>query len=227
MKKTYSTLVISPHCDDEALGCAGMLYNRKKDSNTFVYYMGVDLFHIVKREDRVKEVDDVSKYLNFDYRIGTNQVNHYHRDLIIDEITDLINEIKPKEVFIPNPSYNQDHKEVYDACMIALRPHDRNYFVPCVFVFEVDQYLLWGDNNFEPNYFEPIDVDSKIKAYEMYKSQVRLFRPPELIKNYARIRGLSSNTQYAEAFKIIRMTKDENYSNDDDTQTDQGHITFL
>ena len=206
MAKEYKTLVISPHCDDEVLGAGGALNNRLTD-NTYVYYLGVDLFHIVKMEDRLKEVGAVASYLKFDFAVGTNPVNNYQRETLINEITNVINRLKPEEVFIPNPSYNQDHKEVYDACIIALRPHDLNHFVPNVFVYEVDQYLLWGENKFEPNYFEEIDVEAKIDAYMLHKSQVRPFRPPELIRHYAAIRGLSSNMKYAEGFKVLRMVK--------------------
>jgi N-acetylglucosamine malate deacetylase 1 len=202
----YKTLVISPHCDDEVLGCGGILNNRREDK-VFVYYLGVDLFHIVKREDRLKEVDSVASFLKFDYRIGTNQVNNYRRETIINEVTDIINELKPEEVFIPFNSYNQDHKEVHDACIIALRPHDLNHFVPTVFIYEVEQYLLWGESKFEPNYFEAIDIDKKIEAYNLHKSQVRPFRPQELLRSYSSIRGLSSNLKYAEAFKVGRMVK--------------------
>lgn len=205
MKKTYKTLVISPHCDDEVLGCGGILYNRRNVS--FVYYMGVDVFHVVKREIRVKEVESVAELLGFDFHIGSNLVNNYQKQIMINEITDLINEIKPQEIFIPNSSYNQDHKEVYDACIIALRPHDLNHFVPDVYMFEVDQYLLWGENDFNPNYFEKIDIDRKIEAYKLHNSQVRSFRPPELLRSYAHIRGLSSHLNYAEGFKIIRQVK--------------------
>lgn len=205
MNNTYKTVVISPHCDDEVLGCGGVLDNRKKYNNTFVYYLGVDLFHIVKRETRLSEVSAVASFLNFDFMIGKNTVNNYKKELIINEITDVINDLKPEEIFIPNGnSYNQDHKEVYDACIIALRPHDLNYFVRNVFVYEVEQYLLWGENVFEPNYFEAINIKNKIKAYKLHNSQVRNFRPPELLKNYSCIRGLSCKLEYAEAFKIIR-----------------------
>ena len=202
----YKTLIISPHCDDEVLGCGGILNNRRNDT-TFVYYMGVDLFHVVTKSDRIREVDAVSQLLNFDYRIGNNTVNSYKRELIINEITDIINELCPDEIFIPNSSSNQDHQEVYDACIIALRPHDKNYFVKNVFVYEVDQYLTWMPNNFEPNYFEPIDIDIKISAYELHKSQNRSMRPSELLRSFSYIRGISSNMSYAESFKIIRMVK--------------------
>jgi LmbE family N-acetylglucosaminyl deacetylase len=208
MNNECKTMVISPHCDDEVLGCGGILDNRKGFSNTFVYYLGVDLFHIVKREVRLSEVKSVASFLNFEFVVGKNTVNSYQKDLIINEITDIINELKPEEVFIPNgAAYNQDHKEVYDACIIALRPHDLNHFVPNVFVYEVDQYLLWGDNKFEPNYFESIDIRNKIGAYQLYNSQVRSFRPPELLEKYAYIRGLSCKLEYAESFKIVRMLK--------------------
>jgi len=202
---SYKTLVISPHCDDEVLGCGGALYNRMNPENRdcFVYYLGVDVFHVVKRDVRISEVNDVSAYLTFNYRIGSNQVNHYKRSDLINEITDVINEVVPEEIFIPNPSYNQDHKETYDACVVALRPHDMNFFVAKVFVYEVDQYLLW-DGNFEPNYYEAIDVDAKMEAYKLHASQVRPFRPPELIKAMAVIRGYSCGLPYAESFKIIR-----------------------
>ena len=61
------TLIISPHCDDEVLGCGGILHNRK-DIKTFVYYLGIDIHHVITRAERINEVDAVSKFLNFDYR---------------------------------------------------------------------------------------------------------------------------------------------------------------
>ena len=197
----YKTLVISPHCDDEVLGCGGAIANR---DNVFVYYLGVDVFHVVDRDERLAEVKDVSEYLHFDYRIGNNVVNHYDRKILINEITDVINEVKPEEIFIPNPSYNQDHQETYDACLVALRPHDMNHFVKTVFVYEVDQYLLWGENSFIPNCFEPIETFKKVHAYELHKSQNRVFRPSSLISAMAQVRGLSCRCGGAEAFKILR-----------------------
>ena len=203
----YKTLIISPHCDDEVLACGGILNNRKNDK-TFVYYLGVDLFHVVKRKDRIKEVEDVANFLGFEFEISNGQVNNYKRELMINEITDIINDLCPEEIFIPNySSYNQDHKKVHDACIIALRPHDLNHFVPNVFIYEVEQYLLWGENDFQPNYFEKIDIKNKMDAYKLYNSQVRSMRPPELLENYSKIRGLSSNLEDAESFKIIRMVK--------------------
>ena len=206
MSKKYDTLIISPHCDDEVLACGGILNNRK-GKNSYVYYLGVDKFHVISQMERLKEVDSVAKFLKFDYQVGENKVNNYKREEIINEITDLINHLKPDEVFIPNPSQNQDHKEVYDACVIALRPHDLNHFVKKVFIYEVDQYLTWAPKEFNPTYFEEIDIEAKIAAYHLHKSQVRAMRPPELMEKFAYIRGLSSKYKYAEGFVTMRFVK--------------------
>lgn len=199
------TLVIAPHCDDEVLGCGGAIYNR---TDVFVYYLGVEDFHIISKPDRLKEVDLVASYLQFDYLIGKNYPNSYSKIDLINELTNIINKYHPKEIFIPNGrAYNQDHQTVYEAALIALRPHDENHFVPKVFVYEVEQYLLWPNNKFRPVYFEKINIKIKRTAYELYRSQVRAMRPPQMLEHFAAIRGLSCGVEYAEAFEVIRYIK--------------------
>ena len=79
-------LVISPHIDDEILGCGGIL-----DKDTFVLYCGFDETHIKgewvrKRPDtntRLNELKKVQSLLKFQYDILYNKVNHYiEQDLI-------------------------------------------------------------------------------------------------------------------------------------------------
>jgi LmbE family N-acetylglucosaminyl deacetylase len=202
----YKTLIISPHCDDEVLGCGGIMKNRFNEK-VFVYYLGVENFHVVDKNQRIEEVNQVSNFLNFEYEIGPNIVNKYNKQDLINQITEVINRIQPEEIFIPNKSYNQDHLETHDACLVALRPHDNNFFVNNVFVYEVDQYKTWGMYDWKPNYFEEIDIDSKIKSYMLHKSQVRSMRPPDLIEKFGYIYGLSSNCSYAESFIIYRFIK--------------------
>jgi N-acetylglucosamine malate deacetylase 1 len=201
---SYNTLIISPHCDDEVLGCGGIINNRKPYT-TFVYYMGIDEFHIVTKKDRIHEVDEVSSYLSFNYEIANNIVNNYNIPELIEQITCIINKIKPIELFMPFISYNQDHTAVNSACMVALRPHDKNHFVKKVFIYEVDQYQTWTNHEFNPNYFEEIDLEKKVSAYLLHKSQIRNMRPPELIEKYAYIRGISSGLKYAEGFVVKRL----------------------
>jgi len=201
----YQRLVISPHIDDEVLGCGGSL-----DENTFVLEIGVDEFHIVPREERIRELEAAQNLLGFTFNIlNNNIVNSYQTKDLIDPIAHYINEIKPDEIYIPYPSYNQDHRATYEACLIALRPHDINYFVKKVFVYEETQVFLWDFSHdingaFKPNFFRQIDIGKKIEAYKLLKSQVRSFRSPELLQELARIRGRQSQLDFAEAFQLIR-----------------------
>jgi methionyl-tRNA formyltransferase/LmbE family N-acetylglucosaminyl deacetylase len=204
-------LIVSPHVDDEVLGCGGIL-----DKDSFVLYCGADESALPKDilEDsatrctltqRMQELKDVSEYLGFEYKVLTDTfVNHYKTVDLICHIERAINEHKPEEVYIPWPSYNQDHKAVYEACLIALRPHDKNHYVKKVLVYEQPHMLMWDQDVMKVNYFVPIDIERKKKAYTLHASQVRSFRPVELLTSIAHLRGVQSNQEYAEAFYIQR-----------------------
>jgi len=200
-------MVIAPHIDDDVLGCGGVI-----DSETFVLYCGMDETHINNRPSslaRIKEAEEVSKFLGNKFEILDNKVNHYKLQNLLSSFEKYIRDKKPEQIYIPHPSYNQDHRVVYDAILTALRPHDINHFVKRVFIYEQPHVMFWDYTNsiestIKPNYFVPIDIDRKITAYELMATQVRSFRSPESLRAMAFLRGQQSNTQYAEAFQIIR-----------------------
>ena len=203
-----TTMILSPHIDDEVLGCFSSI-----NKNTFIVYCGCDESHInfdwvkqrPKLKQRLSELELVQKKHEFEYTILNNKVNEYQIQNLIPEFEKHINEIKPDEIYIPVPSYNQDHRIVYEAALTALRPHDINFFVKKVFVYEQLQDL-WNHNyhKFNPIYFKSVDIEDKITTYQLYASQVRHFRSPEMLKSLANIRGAQSNLSYAEGFEIIR-----------------------
>ena len=200
-------IVLSPHIDDEVLGCSGIL-----DKETFVIYCGMNESHIkgdwIKKrpeeEERLSELNSVVSLTNHSYKILDNKVNHYKLQDLISSFEKYINDYKPSEIYIPHPSYNQDHRVVYDAAMTALRPHDINHFVKRIFMYEQPHMLFWDDKDFKPNYFVPIDIERKVKMYELMKTQVRKFRSSEHLRAISKIRGGQSNCEYAESFKILR-----------------------
>ncbi len=73
-------------------------------------------------------------------------------------------------------------------------------------VYEQPHVFFWnyGNKTFNPNRFIEIDIEAKIRLYELLESQVRSFRSPEHIRALAKIRGGQANMNYAEAFEIIR-----------------------
>ncbi|HAT66547.1 MAG TPA: hypothetical protein DCS66_18465, partial [Flavobacteriaceae bacterium] len=98
------------------------------------------------------------------------------------------------------------HRAVYEACLTALRPHDINFFVKKVLIYEQPHVVFWNHNykTFNPNHFVKIDIDKKLHLYSLIETQVRSFRSADHIKAIARVRGGQSGCDHAEAFEIIR-----------------------
>jgi LmbE family N-acetylglucosaminyl deacetylase len=201
-------LIIAPHVDDDVLGCGGIL-----DETCHVVYCGLDETDIDDRpsmDERLNEIKQVQKITNHTFDILDNLVNRYDEYKLIGQIEKIINNDKPDEVYVCHPSYNQDHRTVYDATMVALRPHDKNHFVNKVFIYEQPHMLFWdnGGVDFKPNYFIPIDIDKKVKVYTTMKSQVRSFRSPEHLEAMGKLRGGQSSCEYAEAYQILRWVNE-------------------
>ena len=210
MKNKIKDLIISPHADDEVLGCGGIL-----NKNSYVYYCGLDESLVLKDNKhriglnkKFQEIKDVEKYLGFSWDWNENtKVNYYKEEDLIKVFEDLINKLKPERIFIPYPSYNQDHRAVYRAALIALRPHDKNFFVKKILVYEQPHILIWEQKLFKSNYFIPVKIKRKLVAYSLYKSQVRGMRSAEVIKAIAKLNGAKSNCEYAEGFIIERWVE--------------------
>jgi len=203
-------LILSPHIDDEVLGCGGIL-----NSDCMVIYGGSDesgideTFNRPSLQNRLQELKEVIKITNHSFNILPNLVNNYKERDLLPCLEAAINQQKPEEIYIPHPSYNKDHREMYNAALTALRPHDKNHFVKRVFIYEQPHMFFWdhGETNFEANYFVPIDIERKLKLYTCMESQVRSFRSPEHIRSLAKLRGGQCATDHAEAFQVIRWVK--------------------
>jgi len=198
-------LIIAPHIDDEVLGCYSVL-----NVDTFVCYMGVENRSYVSAEERVREMESAVSELKFKWTLFNHTVNQYRCENMIAQMEELINLHKPERVYIPQFSYNQDHRAVYDAAMVALRHHDLNWFVNKVFVYEQPHSLSWPYTDFKANYYIGMDVAEKIRIYGLYKSQVRGHRSSAFIEAMARLRGEQAGLQYAEGFECIRFVETRN-----------------
>ena len=198
-------LVFSPHIDDEILGCGGIL-----DKDSFVLHCGIEDRTLVSAEERLWEIAKAQEFLGFDMKLlRKNIVNNYNVSDLISDFERVLNEHKPESVYIPYPSYNQDHTAVYEAALVALRHHDINHFAKRVLIYEQPHVFLWDNtydlnNSFKPNYFKEIDIERKLEAYSLLESQVRSFRGVDIIKQLASLRGKQANCDYAEAYKVLR-----------------------
>ena len=97
---------------------------------------------------------------------------------IVDIITELdkkIRELQPTAVFIPYPSFHQDHKTVFDASFAALRPTDDTSFVKLVAMYEYP-FIVWDTGAVDGCRFHvdiTNEIDEKVNAMAQHKSQIR------------------------------------------------------
>ena len=200
--ENLKNLVLAPHIDDEVLGCYSFL-NR----NTHVIYFGVEERENISSKERIEEMKNAAELKKFTWHLENFRVNSYQVAELIHPIEKCINSILPDCVVIPHPSYNQDHRAVYEAAIVALRPHDKNHFVNLVLVYEQPHTFLWPMKRFEPNYYIDLDIEGKIQLYNLYKSQVRPYRSDSIIRSMAQLRGSQSNKMNAEAYYCKRLVK--------------------
>jgi LmbE family N-acetylglucosaminyl deacetylase len=193
------------------LGCSSILGPR-----CHVHFCGIvetdlpaDPDHRITQQAREAELTGVAGFFGYQYTINrSSRVNRFTVAEQINSLENIINKIRPTTIFIPfQHGYNQDHRTIYDACKVALRPHDRNHFVKRVFVYEAIHDLLWSSVPFEPMYFVPLDIERKIEGYLRHKSQVRAMRSADMINAHARVRGMAANCAFAEAFMVARWVE--------------------
>jgi len=136
---------------------------------------------------------------------------------VIKPISEQVKRIKPKIVYTHHfGDLNQDHRTVFDATMVAVRPLGENK-VKRVLCYEVASSTEWGAlsnyRSFTPNIFSNISdtIEIKLNALQEYKNtfrpEVLPFPHPrsiEATKIYAGYRGISAGVKFAEAFNLVR-----------------------
>ncbi|KPK39168.1 MAG: hypothetical protein AMJ78_08900 [Omnitrophica WOR_2 bacterium SM23_29] len=225
-------LVISPHADDEAYGCAGTIAKIKAlGGEVYIMVMSIgDLQHydgkgtIVTKKERKEEFiktagflkvdgydivfEDTEKHLRLDVIPRRELISVIERDSKV-----AIDKIKPTMIALPAISYNQDHCAVFHAGFTACRPHLKELkpFQNIVLAYD-NPTLFWNveREKFHPNFYVDISdyLDIKLKAMSLHKSQLR----PSLhhcslenLANLVKLRGREISVKAAEAFMCFRF----------------------
>lgn len=209
-------MVVSPHMDDEVLGCGGILAQlsaRLNNQDKVLIWYGNDVHPNVPYEQYMKENENVITWLNAKKILSpwrdTNNLPSINISMFISEFEKHINEFRPDVVLLPFPSYNQDHRHLFEAMITASRVHDKNWFVRNILVYEQPETVQTNriEPRFNPTYYVPININDKLNVYGLYESQVRNHRSKNKLMHLAGYRGMQCNADYAEAFMVIRMTE--------------------
>ncbi len=222
MKKKI--LILSPHADDEILGCGGFISKYSKlnyQINVLVLTNANKGAPEIYPPETIKSLRNEAKTAN--NLIGTHKLifenlpainlNNYPVYKISNIIDKYIAKINPEIVFIPSKNdIHDDHKIIFKAAKVSMRPN-REKNLKKILSYEVLSETEWNEDgkSFIPNYFIKLsksDINNKVKAFLKYKSQVKKFPHPrskEAIINLSRVRGGQAFTEYAEGFKVEKI----------------------
>jgi len=199
-------LVLSPHPDDEAIGCGGIIYQHYlAGENTTVVFLtdgsqgktrGMPEGQVIRqRQEEAKKaasVLGVRSMFFWDYKDGQLRVNKES----VYKMRTLINTVIPDVIYLPcfvdeHPDHRATNGIFVEACSELVSDFR-------VFAYEVWTPLI-------PNCLINITkvMSKKLEALECYESQVALFNIAETAKNLnafragrVRLRGY----QYAEGY---------------------------
>lgn len=217
-------LVIAPHPDDEIIGVGGTIAKRAKDGDE-VYVCVVTkgkspLFNDEFIEQGRKECRKADKKLGVRETIFLDfpavMLETVPRYEFNGKISEVVNSIKPDEVYIPHRGDMQiDHQMVVDAAMVAVRPRGNNY-PKRVYAYETLSETGWNIpnivNEFIPTVYEDITdtYEVKLEAMAIFESQLSAFpeaRSIGAIEALAKYRGATVSVKAAEAFSLVREVK--------------------
>ncbi len=219
-------LCLAPHCDDETLGCGGVLARmvRERHEVTVAVVTGPGddehpvfprgAWETVRREARATMDALGVAELHFE-----NQPAALLADLPKHQLNDavhaLIESVRPEVLFVPHPfDLHKDHREVFDAASVAWRPtSELGRGVREVYAYEVLSETGWNAGGVEPGFVPNVwfdissTLDAKLRALAAYESQLRPFPDARSVKaaeHLAHYRGAQMGMEAAEAFVLVR-----------------------
>jgi LmbE family N-acetylglucosaminyl deacetylase len=195
--------------DDETLGCGGVLALAEDP---------LVIFGAWSRDESI-EVEAVAKILGFRYTVlyGAEYEARFlslDRRELVGKIEEVLHAEKPKRVYLPAPSYHQDHTAMFEAGLAATRPLSREgYLARLVASYEYPG-SAWRRDGREEELSYYVDIESvlplKMRAIRAYnRSQAgRAIVDEDVVLNWSRLRGTFVGMGFAEAFHLYRYIEE-------------------
>lgn len=215
-------LVIAPHPDDEVLGVGATMHRLAGEGHDVTVAIVTKGWEPLFPADQVEQVRAEAVAANA--ALGVNDVRFM--DLPVTRLhalpehelnaafDQLVLDVQPEWVFLPFPGdRHEDHRQTFDAALVALRPVASRAFVRRILCYETVSETHWSAAHVEPA-FEPqiwMDVtghlEAKLTAMQKYVSQVRPApdaRSLDAIRSLATWRGSVVGYAAAEVFTLMR-----------------------
>lgn len=222
-------LVVSPHLDDDILGCGGLMsILRNEGKNVYVAFItngNVGAPELFPEEGTMrgrKEAMESHKVLGvketFFYDFPCPRLDTYPNYKISLEINGLIKKLNIDTLLVPHRGdIHVDHRVVFETSLVAARPTGDNP-VRLVLAYETLSETDWAapfsDGAFIPTFFIELshrNLEDKCKAFDCYtsprKKEYPHSRSIDGLRTLARMRGSTISKEYAECYMVIREIK--------------------
>ncbi|KKG29106.1 GlcNAc-PI de-N-acetylase [Methanosarcina mazei] len=203
-------LILSPHTDDAELGCGGSIIkflNRGDEIYWIVFSTAEDsLPENLPKDTLRQEFINVVQSLNLgsdNYSICNFKVRylHEHRQQILDKLIEVRRSFNPDLVIGPSINdFHQDHQVVANEMIRAFKT------ISSIISYE----LPWNHVTFNTQLFIKLNsehISKKCGLLRNYQSQFlknRSYFSKEYIYGIGKTRGIQCNSEYAEAFEVVR-----------------------
>ncbi|AXY86082.1 hypothetical protein [Escherichia phage vB_EcoM_IME392] len=199
-----SRLIISPHHDDEILGCGGIMSKFRDDQFFILEVTAPDETRRGEAEAAFGVYPNIKEVHCLERNDASTGDGMTQKDIpqLAKDIADYVAKIRPDVVYIPFSSLHQDHQLVNHAARVALRAY--NWLI---LEYEYAESLTQF-GQMEPNYFERLnkdDIECKCQAMGRFDSQIKSDRDTQSILALATLRGYSAQWPYAEGFRLVRQ----------------------
>jgi LmbE family N-acetylglucosaminyl deacetylase len=216
------TLVIAPHPDDEVLGMGGTIARLSDEENDITVVIATKGWAPLFPEPLVDQVRTEAREANALLGVKSlrfmdlpvtrlNEKPLHELNAYFDQV---IKEEMPSIVFLPFPGdRHEDHRIIYNACMVALRPLADRRHIEKILCYETVSETHWSAAYMETNFLPQMWVDispylpRKVEAMRTYASQVQQepdARSIEALIALAKWRGSTMGMLAAESFVVVR-----------------------
>ncbi|MHC4394361.1 MAG: PIG-L deacetylase family protein [Planctomycetota bacterium] len=214
-------LFVSPHPDDEVLGAGGTIARLASEGNDVTVVVVTRGWEPLFQDSQVKQVRAEARAANKVLGVKSLQfmdlpvtkLNEIPKYKLNKEFEQLMSEQEPEMVFLPFwRDLQEDHRQVFDACMVALRPRSNHQSVKRILCYETVSETHWPaahvESCFEPQLWVDISdhLSTKLEAMNLYESQLQQApgaRSLEAISSLAKWRGSIVGVSAAESFVVI------------------------
>jgi LmbE family N-acetylglucosaminyl deacetylase len=206
MSETKTVLVISPHPDDESIGCGGAIASHTQRGDrvvvAFLTSGELGLKHLPKeeawaiREAEAQAAAVVLSIARIDFLRQPDWYLNLHITAAASHLKPLLDLEMPRRIYVPHAAeWHPDHQASLEILQRALA--DRSFSTPEILSYEVWTPLTVCDLVDDITCVWP----HKLRAIRCYGSQLRHFRYDRAIQGLNRYRGeLGAHCRYGEAF---------------------------